>query len=719
MRLLNTVGKRPSRPNNLRARPRLEELETRVVPYTTSGSAWLPVNGGVTPQLITLSFVPDGTWMTSGTSGNVYSNTFSTFSTKFGSAAAWENAVITAAQTWAQYANINFSIVSDNGTASGQGLYQQGDPGMGDIRVAAYPMTSTNVLGLGYYPPTANNYSVAGDISFNSRANYTLTTGGYDLQTVALHEIGHALGMAHSSSYGVTMYPAYTTSRRTLSADDIAGIQAIYGPRSGDAYGGTNALVPNNSFQNAADITSQIGLVGLLAGTAQLPNLDINTPGQAEYFKFTAPLLSSNTLTVSVQSAGLSLLRPSVTLYAADMTTVLASGSAAGSYTGGTITLNTTGVTPGQVFYVKVTGADTTAFGTGAYALTLNLGAGPLPSVTPPNTSVLDGLLTTGGSGLSELNWQGLVQAYLAKLGLEVASDDPPVDSPATDRTPTDGSSAAATPTDTTTAPETSDFYTTDGNDPATPPPPPAPNFEAFALALGLSVSHGAGSAPTGASLADNSLQTAPGGLLAAVAGQGKAATAGLSQTATPGLGELPLVLSQAVVPQLGKDARPVVVPSSLAPNAFVAPAAPRESHGQPGQPARATLSSISSGSAVVAAADRDAADADTIPTAAPPAPGATPRAVFDDFAPASVLDQADPVAGGAPVWRPIHDTIFVDSLSRPGRPDDVAPVPDREGAGSPLLAAFALLGGAWWVGLSEPEAPRSRPRPPGRRAGG
>src|SRR5207245_584059 len=82
-----------------------------------------------------------------------------------------------------------------------------------------------------------------------------------------------------------------------------------------------------------------IGLLGLVAGTAQVTNLDISNTSQTEYFKFTAPLLSSNTLTVNVTSTGLSLLRPSVTLYAADQTTVLATASATGSYNGGNLTL--------------------------------------------------------------------------------------------------------------------------------------------------------------------------------------------------------------------------------------------------------------------------------------------------------------------------------------------------------------------------------------------
>ena len=52
------------------ARPSLEALESRLVPYALSGNAW------ANPQLITISFVPDGTLMTSGPNGNVYSDLF-------------------------------------------------------------------------------------------------------------------------------------------------------------------------------------------------------------------------------------------------------------------------------------------------------------------------------------------------------------------------------------------------------------------------------------------------------------------------------------------------------------------------------------------------------------------------------------------------------------------------------------------------------------------
>lgn len=53
-----------------------------------------------------------------------------------------------------------------------------------------------------------------------------------DLLTVAAHEIGHTLGLAHSSSPNALMYPSYNGPHRFLDDDDIAGVQDLYGTAS-------------------------------------------------------------------------------------------------------------------------------------------------------------------------------------------------------------------------------------------------------------------------------------------------------------------------------------------------------------------------------------------------------------------------------------------------------------------------------------------------------
>nr|XP_010590043.2 LOW QUALITY PROTEIN: matrix metalloproteinase-9 [Loxodonta africana] len=55
---------------------------------------------------------------------------------------------------------------------------------------------------------------------------------GYSLFLVAAHEIGHALGLDHTSVPEALMYPMYRfTEDPPLHEDDVKGIQHLYGPR--------------------------------------------------------------------------------------------------------------------------------------------------------------------------------------------------------------------------------------------------------------------------------------------------------------------------------------------------------------------------------------------------------------------------------------------------------------------------------------------------------
>src|ERR1051325_5093141 len=83
--------------------------------------------------------------------------------------------------------------------------------------------------------------------------------GSYDLESTFVHEIGHMLGLEHSGIVGATMQPRQGTNGtynlpsvngRTLSSDDVAGIRAVYGPRSG--LGSIAGRVAYNSTSGSA-----------------------------------------------------------------------------------------------------------------------------------------------------------------------------------------------------------------------------------------------------------------------------------------------------------------------------------------------------------------------------------------------------------------------------------------------------------------------------------
>jgi hypothetical protein len=195
------------------------------------------------------------------------------------------------------------------------------------------------------------------------------------------------------------MYGTYNGTKSALTSDDITGIQSIYGgSRSPDAYNSGGAS--DGTFATAANLNSQ---VNTSTETALVQNLDLNTVGQSEYFTVNAPSGAASTLTLNVQSSGLSLLSPKVTVYASDEQTVLGSASCLGQY-GTKLTVTVSNVTAGEQFYVKVQGADSTAFSTGNYAMTLNFGTGASPTVPLPHTTTANGNPISGGGGAAELS---------------------------------------------------------------------------------------------------------------------------------------------------------------------------------------------------------------------------------------------------------------------------------------------------------------------------
>src|SRR5262249_33936350 len=202
----------------------------------------------------------------------------------------------------------------------------------------------TSQIAGAYFPSPINNFSIAGDIQFNTAQPFSAggSSSSYDIFAVAMHEIGHALGLLHSSSSQAAMFGAYLGPRAGLNSDDMVGIQNIYGSPRADSFD------PNNSFSTAANITGLISQTSLIG---QLTTLNIGTPSEADCFSFNAPVGTTGTLKLTVQSTGLSLLRPAARVYTASLA-LLASAVGTGDV-GSTLTL-TANVVAGQPYYVVV-----------------------------------------------------------------------------------------------------------------------------------------------------------------------------------------------------------------------------------------------------------------------------------------------------------------------------------------------------------------------------
>ncbi|EPS61169.1 matrixin family protein, partial [Genlisea aurea] len=84
------------------------------------------------------------------------------------------------------------------------------------------------------FSPPSGRFHLDGDENWVVDGDFldATRTSAVDLESVAVHEIGHLLGLGHSSVREAIMYPtiAFGTRKVDLVDDDIAGIQELYGP---------------------------------------------------------------------------------------------------------------------------------------------------------------------------------------------------------------------------------------------------------------------------------------------------------------------------------------------------------------------------------------------------------------------------------------------------------------------------------------------------------
>ncbi|WP_435010524.1 matrixin family metalloprotease [Tundrisphaera lichenicola] len=361
--------------------PALEPLESRFLLYATTGGFFSQ------PERITYSFVPDGTII-----GGIPSNLIQTMNSRF-EMTAWQQQFAKAAASWQKVAHINLVQVPDGGQPIGIKGNQQGDLRFGDIRIGGYFQPS-NQLAFAYLPPPFNGGTAAGDIFFNTSQSWQINGKTYDLMSVALHEFGHSLGLDHSRTTSAVMWPSYTGAKQVLNTDDINGIRSIYNSRQYDYF---DANGGNNQAKQADDLTSWINTAGMLS----LSGLDSTTPvmiGQGadvDWYKIKVPATSTGTMIVKMQSEGLSLLSPSLSVYNSSGTTIL--GQSESTRYGDTVSVTIKGVIPGQVYEFKAKGSTTGDSGYGSYGLQVNFTSKYQAPIAIPNTMVSE--QTNRGSG--------------------------------------------------------------------------------------------------------------------------------------------------------------------------------------------------------------------------------------------------------------------------------------------------------------------------------
>ncbi len=175
-----------------------------------------------TSASVTWSLVGDGTacasWHCSGTISSPASFM----------PAGYKNEIQRAFDAWESVAGINFVEVSDSGDDFAA-------PGaQGNIRIGGHYIDGVdptgNTLAHAFLPPDHSSSSAGGDIHFDSGDTWTIGGGsGIDIFSVALHEIGHAIGLDHSADQDAVMYKFYSSPYSGLDEDDINGAVALYG----------------------------------------------------------------------------------------------------------------------------------------------------------------------------------------------------------------------------------------------------------------------------------------------------------------------------------------------------------------------------------------------------------------------------------------------------------------------------------------------------------
>ncbi|GFO16391.1 matrix metalloproteinase-1 [Plakobranchus ocellatus] len=136
-----------------------------------------------------------------------------------------------AISTWEQVIPIKFEEETGAEEADIRVLFARREHGPKNDPVFDGKKSSNNTLAHAW-GPSSRTKGLSGDVHFDEEDDWSDAT---ELFIVAVHELGHSMGLKHSNDRSSIMYPIYQDVTK-LSQDDLDGVDYMYGPNSDQAW---------------------------------------------------------------------------------------------------------------------------------------------------------------------------------------------------------------------------------------------------------------------------------------------------------------------------------------------------------------------------------------------------------------------------------------------------------------------------------------------------